>query len=75
MTSPLRAVLDAVNAGANTRGEVVRRTGLDPDVADAAVDHLLRIGSIGSPSLKTACPTGGCAGCGTVTGSGCAPTP
>lgn len=73
MTTPVRAVLDAVTEGANTRAEVARRTGLDPDVADAAVDHLLRIGAIGSPSLKTACPTGGCAGCGAVTGTGCAP--
>jgi len=73
MTSPLRQVLDAVEAGATTRGVVADRTGLDPDVVDGAVDHLLRLGRIATPTLRTACPDGGCAGCGTVTGAGCSP--
>ena len=73
MTTPLRQVLDAVEAGATTRGTIAERTGLDPDVVDGAVDHLLRLGRIATPTLRTACPDGGCAGCGTVTGSGCSP--
>jgi hypothetical protein len=73
VTSPLHAVLDAVNRGATTRPAIATRTGLDPDVVDGAVDHLLRIGRVTMPTLKTGCPDGGCSGCGSVTGSGCAP--
>ena len=74
MSGPLTQVLDAVTAGASTRPEIAARTGLAADVVDAAVEHLLRVGRISSPTLRTACPDGGCAGCGSVTGSGCAPT-
>ena len=73
MSRPLSVVLAAVEAGATTRGAIADRTGLDPDVVDGAVDHLLRLGRIATPTLRTACPDGGCAGCGTVTGSGCSP--
>ncbi|MDQ5973640.1 MAG: hypothetical protein QG661_849 [Actinomycetota bacterium] len=72
--SPLSATLSAIEQGATTRGAIAQRTGLDPDVVDAAVEHLLRIGKATSPSLKTACPSGGCSGCGSPTGSGCATT-
>lgn len=76
MTAPLSAVLATIEEGVTTRSAIADRTGLDPDVVDAAVDHLLRMGRVTSPSLKTSCPTGGCHGCGTVTGSGCSlPTP
>lgn len=74
MTAPLRRVLEAVGAGVTTRPGIAARTGLDADVVDGAVAHLLHIGRIRTPSLRTACPTGGCAGCGTATGSGCAPS-
>jgi hypothetical protein len=73
VSAPLRQVLDAVEGGATTRAAIAARTGLDPDVVDGAVDHLLRLGRIATPSLRTSCPDGGCAGCGTVTGSGCSP--
>lgn len=65
--------MGAVESGATTRDAIAARTGLDPDVVDGAVDHLLRLGRISTPTLRTACPEGGCAGCGSVTGSGCAP--
>ena len=65
--------MDAVESGATTRGAIAARTGLDPDVVDGAVDHLLRLGRIATPTLRTSCPEGGCAGCGSVTGSGCSP--
>lgn len=71
MTSPLSAVLSAVESGANTVGEIATRTGLRPDVVDAAVEHLRRLGRIGSVSLTSGCPDGGCTGCGSPTGSGC----
>ncbi len=66
MVTPLRAVLAAVDDGASTRQVIVTRTGLDPDVVDAAVGHLTRIGRISSPDLRTACPAGGCGGCTTA---------
>jgi hypothetical protein len=68
MVTPLLTVLGAIDAGETTRRGIVRRTGLDPDVVDAAVEHLVRTGRVGSPALRTGCPTGGCGGC----GSGCA---
>jgi hypothetical protein len=41
-TSPLRSVLAAIDDGAGTVAAVRARTGLDPAVVDAAVDHLVR---------------------------------
>ena len=73
MTGPLTAVLSAVEGGATTRPAIAARTGLDPDVVDAAVEHLLRVGRIATPTLRTSCPDGGCHGCGSVTGAGCSP--
>ncbi|MBK9740164.1 MAG: hypothetical protein IPO93_11730 [Actinobacteria bacterium] len=71
MTAPLSAVLSAVSTGANTVGEIATRTGLSPDVVDAAVEHLRRMGKIGAVSLSSGCPDGGCTGCGSPSGSGC----
>jgi hypothetical protein len=73
VTTPLRAVLAAIDDGVATRGGIAARTGLAPDVVDASVDHLLRMGRVTSLALKTACPDGGCHGCGSVTGTGCSP--
>jgi hypothetical protein len=75
VTAPLSAVLAAVDDGVTTRTAIADRTGLDPDVVDAAVDHLLRLGRVSSLSLKTACPDGGCHGCGSPTGAGCGAGP
>ena len=63
MSAPLRQVLDAFTAGAGSRGEVARRTGLPSDVVDAAIEHLLRIGRLDAKELATSCPGGGCRGC------------
>jgi hypothetical protein len=65
VVTPLRAVLGAVEDGVTTRKAIVIRTGLDPDVVDAAVEHLVRLGRVSSPELRTGCPIGGCGGCGT----------
>jgi hypothetical protein len=61
--SPLRAVLDAFAAGATSLTDVARRTGLDRDVVDAAVDHLVRMGRLSAGTLSTGCPDGGCGSC------------
>lgn len=63
MTTPLRDVLGAVEAGAPTLHDVARRTGLAPDVVRVAVDHLVRMGRLGADRLTVGCADGGCGGC------------
>jgi hypothetical protein len=64
-------VLDAARRGTASRADLAARTGLPPDVVDAAVDHLIRTGALHAETLGSACPAGGCAGCGAPTGHGC----
>ena len=78
--TPLRAVLDAFGAGARSRADVARITGLRADTVDAAVEHLLRIGRLLGKELTTGCPSGGCGSCASGVGDqpGCgssAPSP
>jgi hypothetical protein len=75
-TTPLRSVLDAFRSGARSRADLGRVTGLRPDVVDAAVDHLVRIGRLEARQLATGCPGGGCGSCASgVDGSpGCGST-
>lgn len=61
--SPLRAVLDAMAGGARSRAELAERTGLRPDVVDAAIEHLSRTGHIDARELTVGCPSGGCGTC------------
>lgn len=63
MSTPLRAVLDAFAAGARSRVDVARATGLRDDVVDAAIAHLVRIGRIEARELSLGCPGGGCGSC------------
>jgi FeoC like transcriptional regulator len=63
VSSPLRAVLDAFATGAHSRAELSRTTGLRPDVVDAAVEHLIRMGRIDASPLTSGCPGGGCGSC------------
>lgn len=65
--SPLRSVLNAIEAGASTTQEIRSRTGLDPAVVDAAIGHLLRTGHLGSTSITLACG-GSCSACPTSAG-------
>ncbi len=60
---PLTKVLAAFEAGADGFDDIVRRTGLRRDVAEAAVDHLVRMGRLEARSLSVGCPTGGCGTC------------
>lgn len=68
MSAPLSRVLSAAEQGATTREEIARRTGLDPILVDACVDHLVRIGLVASPSLQIGCAGNGCLGCAAFTG-------
>lgn len=63
MSSPLRAVLDAFEAGAGSRADVARSTGLRAEAVDAAVEHLLRMGRLDAKELSMGCPGGGCGSC------------
>ena len=60
---PLRAVLDAVAAGAGDLGTVAARTGLDRGVVSAAVAHLVRSGNLRAERLRVGCPPSGCFSC------------
>ncbi len=60
---PLRAVLDALGQGRHTRADLARATGLSPDVVDAALEHLVRIGRVRAEHLGGGCPSSGCGGC------------
>lgn len=63
MTTPLRAVLEAVEHGATTVPEIAECTGFRADVVQAAVEHLRRMNRIGTMALRTSCAGGGCASC------------
>jgi hypothetical protein len=61
--SPLASVLAAFERGATSLSDVAHTTGLDRDVVDAAVEHLVRMGRLHAGTLSTGCPTGGCGSC------------
>lgn len=63
--------MDAMTAGATSRASIALRAGLDPDVVDAAVEELTRLGVLRAEDLTTTCPTDGCSGCAAPTGHGC----
>lgn len=66
MSGVVSRVLDAAEHGATTRTQIAIRTGLDPVVVDACVDHLLRAGLIAAAAVSSGCPDTGCGGCATV---------
>lgn len=61
----MRAVLDAFTAGARSRAELARATGLRPDAVDLAIEQLIRLGRLEAQALGSGCPDDGCGGCGT----------
>ena len=63
MSGPLSRVRDAIASGAQSRSEITSRTGLDPSVVDASLDHLLRMGHLTTEELGGGCPEDGCSGC------------
>lgn len=63
MSGPLSQVLGALTDGVGSLAEVARRTGLRPEVVQASVDHLVRMGRLEADELSAGCPTGGCGTC------------
>ncbi len=61
---PLHRVIAAIEAGAGSRAAVAQQAGLDADVVDACVDHLVRIGRVTAEQLGGGCPESGCGSCG-----------
>lgn len=62
-SGPLSRVLEALAAGAATRVELRRRTGLTDDLVDAVLTHLQRSGQL-SAFPTGGCPSSGCGACG-----------
>jgi len=60
---PLRRVLLALEAGVASRAALARHTGLDRDLVDAALAHLMRLGRVRAEALGSGCPSGGCGRC------------
>ncbi|HEX2705429.1 MAG TPA: FeoC-like transcriptional regulator [Candidatus Lustribacter sp.] len=60
---PMHRVVDALATGAASRSELATMSGLPRDVADAVLDHLVRIGRVGVDSLGVDCPDQGCGAC------------
>lgn len=62
-SGPLRLVIEAITAGAGSRREVTRHTGLSAATVDAAVDHLVHTGRLTVTTLGGSCGSGGCGTC------------
>ncbi|MCB0880983.1 MAG: hypothetical protein KDC33_02045 [Thermoleophilia bacterium] len=57
-------VAAALEAGVSTRAEIAAASGLDPEVVDTALDHLVRMGRVSMDPLAGGCPAAGCGSCG-----------
>ncbi len=75
MSTPATNIRDALHQGFITRDEIAAHTGYDLDFVNVVVDQLLHAGIIQAASLRTTCPDGGCSGCNSPTGGGCASNP
>lgn len=67
---PVRAVLQAFEAGATSLQDVERRTGLSRDLVDLAVERLVTMGRLDREELSVGCPGGGCGSCAAATPDG-----
>ncbi len=67
---PLSRVVAALEAGAHSRAALADATGLDPEVVDTALDHLVRLGHVAMEPLGSGCPTSGCGACPSGTAGG-----
>lgn len=59
----MRQVLAALATGVTSRAELTRATGLDDDLVDGVLDHLVRTGLLEAQQLGGGCPDNGCGGC------------
>ena len=62
-SSPTRAVLAHIEAGASSPADIARRSGLDVGVVALAIDRLVASGHLTSHQLLSGCPDGGCGSC------------
>lgn len=60
--TPVGDVRNAIAAGATSRTDIARRTGLAPSTVDAAIDFLERTGRLRREHLES-CPGGTCTSC------------
>lgn len=65
-------VLLEFTRGATTTEEIARATGLDRELVAVALDQLVTLGLVTRQSMSSGCPDGGCGGCPSSTGQGCA---
>ncbi|MBI8988497.1 FeoC-like transcriptional regulator [Corynebacterium meridianum] len=69
----MTSVSEAIVRGAVNRSAIVRQTGLDPDLVDAAIERLERMGRLSRAPLGALCSGGGCSCCPAAgAGGGCA---
>ncbi|MEZ5094961.1 MAG: FeoC-like transcriptional regulator [Nocardioides sp.] len=63
MSGPVSAVLAAFEGGAVSVDEAARRVGTSRELAQAAVDELIRMGRLDARELAVGCPSAGCGSC------------
>ena len=63
MSGPLAAVLSEIDAGTGTVSLMARHTGLNPEVLQTALDHLIRTGKVDVEQMPFGCPPAGCGAC------------
>lgn len=67
---PLTRVMDAFEQGASSKADIAERTGLAPDIVEASVEHLVRLGRLEANEMAMGCPSGGCGTCFAATADG-----
>ncbi|AGP31407.1 FeoC-like transcriptional regulator [Corynebacterium terpenotabidum] len=62
-STPVTDVRDAIAAGATSRTDITRRTGLTPSTVDTAIEFLERTGRLRRERLASSCTAGSCSCC------------
>lgn len=60
---PLRAVVAAIDSGAGSVEDVVRRTGLDRELVNLAISRLIALGRLQVSASPAGCAFGNCGSC------------
>jgi len=63
MTGPLSMILAAFDSGVRSVVDISRTTGLNRDVVEAGIDHLISTGRLTAQPLASGCTEGACGGC------------
>ena len=77
MTGPLSAILAAFETGVRSVADISRTTGLNRDVVEAGIDHLISTGRLTAKPLASGCTEEVCGGCALFSAGcgGCGPVP